>query len=89
MARVAVPAALVTCPWGVGLAHPCREAWGQEMPSVIAIRSSKPFMACTSRVAIGADCMISESTIGWNIANRFDGNAEKLGVSEVIYRQPI
>jgi hypothetical protein len=59
------------------------------MPSVIAIRSSKPFMACTSRGAIGADCMISESTIGWRIANRIDGNAKKLGFGEVKYRQPI
>ena len=46
-------------------------------------------MACTSRGAIGADCMISESTIGWRIANRIDGNAKKLGFGEVKYRQPI
>jgi hypothetical protein len=35
------------------------------------------------------DCMISESAIGWNIANRIDGNAKKLGVSEVICWQCI
>jgi hypothetical protein len=35
------------------------------------------------------DCMISDSTIGWNIANRIHANAKKSGVSEVIYWQRI
>jgi hypothetical protein len=32
------------------------------------------------------DCMISDSTVRWNIANRIRANAKKLRVSEVIYR---
>jgi hypothetical protein len=35
------------------------------------------------------DCMISDSTIGWDIAHWVRANAKSLGVSEVIYRQHI
>ncbi len=35
------------------------------------------------------DCMISNSTVGWDIANWVRANARPLGVSEVIYSQRI
>ena len=35
------------------------------------------------------DCMISDSTVGWNIAHWVRANAKRLGASEVIYRQHI
>jgi uncharacterized protein YraI len=35
------------------------------------------------------DCMISNSTVGWDIAHWVRANAKSLGVSEVIYRQHI
>jgi hypothetical protein len=35
------------------------------------------------------DCMISDSTVGWDIAKWVRANAKSLGVSEVIYRQQI
>ena len=35
------------------------------------------------------DCMISNTTVGWNAAKWVRANAKSLGVSEVIYRQQI
>jgi hypothetical protein len=35
------------------------------------------------------DCMISNTTVGWDAANWLRANASKLGVMEVIYRQQI
>jgi hypothetical protein len=35
------------------------------------------------------DCMISNSTVGWDLANWLRANASRLGVSEVIYSQRI
>jgi Bacterial SH3 domain len=35
------------------------------------------------------DCMISNSTVGWDAAKWVRANAKRLGVSEVIYRQQI
>jgi uncharacterized protein YgiM (DUF1202 family) len=35
------------------------------------------------------DCMISDSTVGWEIARWVRANAKSLGVMEVIYRQQI
>ncbi len=35
------------------------------------------------------DCMISNSTVGWDLAKWVRANASKLGVMEVIYRQHI
>ena len=35
------------------------------------------------------DCMISDSTVGWDIAHWVRANAKRLGASEVIYRQHI
>jgi hypothetical protein len=35
------------------------------------------------------DCMISNSTVGWDIARWVRANAHALGVSEVIYSQHI
>jgi uncharacterized protein YgiM (DUF1202 family) len=35
------------------------------------------------------DCMISDSTVGWEAANWVRANAKSLGVGEVIYRQKI
>jgi uncharacterized protein YgiM (DUF1202 family) len=35
------------------------------------------------------DCMISDSTVGWEIAKWVRANAKSLGVMEVIYRQQI
>jgi uncharacterized protein YgiM (DUF1202 family) len=35
------------------------------------------------------DCMISDSSVGWNAAKWVRANAKTLGVSEVIYRQHI
>ncbi len=35
------------------------------------------------------DCMISDSSVGWNAARWLRANAKSLGVSEVIYRQQI
>jgi uncharacterized protein YgiM (DUF1202 family) len=35
------------------------------------------------------DCMISDSTVGWNAANWLRANAKRLGVMEVIYQQKI
>ena len=35
------------------------------------------------------DCMISNSSVGWDVANWVRANAKRLGVSEVIYSQKI
>jgi hypothetical protein len=35
------------------------------------------------------DCMISDTTVGWDIAHGVRANAKRLGASEVIYRQHI
>ncbi len=35
------------------------------------------------------DCMIADSTVGWQMANWLRANAKRLGVSEVIYSQKI
>jgi hypothetical protein len=35
------------------------------------------------------DCMISESTVGWEIARWVRANAKSLGVMEVVFRQQI
>jgi uncharacterized protein YgiM (DUF1202 family) len=35
------------------------------------------------------DCMISDSSVGWDVAKWVRANAKSLGVSEVIYRQQI
>jgi uncharacterized protein YraI len=35
------------------------------------------------------DCMISDSTVGWDMARWLRANASRLGVMEVIYRQQI
>jgi hypothetical protein len=35
------------------------------------------------------DCMISDSSVGWDLAKWVRANARSLGVMEVIYRQQI
>jgi hypothetical protein len=94
IARVAVRAALVTRLWrglpsalmpggkGTKDAACHRHPHFTTIPGLRASRSDRGD-------GRALDCMISDSTVGWNIANRIRANAKKLGVSEVIYRQRI
>jgi uncharacterized protein YraI len=56
-----------------------------QVTSFLGLRSSSGFHG----EGRALDCMISNSTVGWDLAKWLRANASKLGVMEVIYRQQI
>jgi uncharacterized protein YraI len=56
-----------------------------QVTSFLGVRSSSGYHG----EGRALDCMISDSSVGWDLAKWLRANASKLGVMEVIYRQQI
>ncbi|MGH3340272.1 MAG: SH3 domain-containing protein, partial [Propionibacteriaceae bacterium] len=56
-----------------------------QVRSFLGVRSSSGFHG----EGRALDCMISDSSVGWDLAKWVRANARSLGVMEVIYRQQI
>ena len=75
------PASLLTPSGSIGLV--CHRY--PQVSSFLGLRSSSGYHGDGRAL----DCMISSSTVGWDMARWVRSNASSLGVMEVIYRQQI